>query len=111
MPAPNMSTMTTTETSEALTALAKRMIARAVARNVVDLDLLADAETLHGLAQDMGDTPANPQANALLDRVRRNSGPTEVHVKPFDLPDGYLLVIDQVGEFTCGIAPDGRVSS
>ncbi len=85
---------TTMETSEALTALAQRMVARACAQNVVDRELLDDAEKLHGLAQDVSDTPANPQANALLERVRLNVGPSRVFTASFGLPDGYLLVTD-----------------
>jgi hypothetical protein len=31
--------------------------------------------------------------------------------EPLDLPAGYMLVTFVVGWFTCGIAPDGGVSS
>jgi len=31
--------------------------------------------------------------------------------EPLDLPTGYILVTFVVGGFTCGISPDGSVSS
>jgi hypothetical protein len=49
-------------------------------------------------------------ALARLMRARANSNVTVVR-EPFDLPAGYLLVTFVVGGFTCGIAPDGSVSS
>lgn len=60
----------------------------------------------------------NPQANALLERCRRNCISTVV-MDPDGgspgqgLPDGYLYVVEQGCErgFEVGIAPDGRVSS
>lgn len=107
-----MSTTTTASTSDTLMALAQRMSLRACAQNVVDRETLADAETLAGIAQGMSDTPADAQANALLDRVQRNQGPSRVFKAPAGgLPDGYLLVIEGDNGFECGIAPDGRVSS
>jgi hypothetical protein len=56
---------------------------------------------------------ADPQANALLERVKR-AGSAIVNAQPGDLPHGYLYVIEEpYGErpFHCGIAPDGSVSS
>jgi|GEM_PF-6106272 hypothetical protein len=52
------------------------------------------------------------QALALA-RLMRDRPDSNVSIlrAPFDLPDGYLLVMFAVGGFTCGIAPDGRVSS
>ncbi len=52
------------------------------------------------------------QALALA-RLMRERTDSNVNVvrEPFDLPAGYLLVVFVVGGFTCGIAPDGRVSS
>jgi hypothetical protein len=49
-------------------------------------------------------------ALARLIRGRTNSNVNIVRA-PFDLPTGYLLVTFVVGGFTCGIAPDGSVSS
>ncbi len=49
-------------------------------------------------------------ALARLMRGRTNSNVNIVRT-PFDLPAGYLLVTFAVGGFTCGIAPDGSVSS
>lgn len=51
--------------------------------------------------------PTVPQANALARR-----GPTVVRIvaRPFDLPPDYLLVEYEDG-FTCGISPEGDVSS
>jgi hypothetical protein len=59
---------------------------------------------------------ANPQANALLERVKRNAKDAASHVlyEPFGLPKGYVLVREWSGgqyRFECGIAPDGSVSS
>ncbi len=59
---------------------------------------------------------ANPQANALLDRVKRNGNFSYVYRAPAGgLPDGYLLVIEHAQDgpfgFECGVAPDGSVSS
>lgn len=63
---------------------------------------------------------ANPQANALLERCRRNEAST-VTMHPeggspgWGLPDGYVYVVEarlrRDHAFECGIAPDGRVSS
>jgi hypothetical protein len=52
------------------------------------------------------------QAQALARPMRGRPG-SDVHIVrgPFDLPAGYLLVTFVVGGFTCGIAPDGSVSS
>lgn len=49
-------------------------------------------------------------ALARLMRGRTNSNVTIV-CAPFDLPPGYVLVTFLLGGFTCGIGPDGRVSS
>jgi hypothetical protein len=49
-------------------------------------------------------------ALAWLMRGRTNSNVNVVR-DPFDLPAGYMLVTFVVGGFTCGIAPDGSVSS
>jgi hypothetical protein len=49
-------------------------------------------------------------ALARLMRGRTNSNVSIVHGR-FDLPAGYLLVTFVLGGFTCGIAPDGSVSS
>jgi hypothetical protein len=49
-------------------------------------------------------------ALARLMRGRTNSNVSIVR-EPFDLPAGYMLVTFVVGGFTCGIAPDGNVSS
>lgn len=63
---------------------------------------------------------ADPQANALLERCKRNTvsqvyAATKDGVAPGGLPTGYLLVVECVAGkphgFECGIAPDGRVSS
>lgn len=57
----------------------------------------------------------NPQANALLHRVKVNKA-SRVYCPPgAGLPDDYVLVIEANPPgnhaFECGIAPDGRVSS
>jgi hypothetical protein len=54
----------------------------------------------------------DPQASSLarLMRARVDSNVNIVR-EPFDLPAGYILVTFVVGGFTCGIAPDGTVSS
>lgn len=60
----------------------------------------------------------NPQANALLERCRRNRI-SSVAMDPDGgspgqgLPNGYIFVVEQGRErgFEVGIAPDGRVSS
>lgn len=49
-------------------------------------------------------------ALARLMHGRPNSN-VSIAREPFDLPAGYLLVTFVVGGFTCGIAPDGSVSS
>jgi hypothetical protein len=49
-------------------------------------------------------------ALARLMRGRRNSNVT-IAQRPFGLPTGYVLVRFVAGGFTCGIAPDGSVSS
>ncbi|MGO8906752.1 MAG: hypothetical protein ACLQMH_14205 [Solirubrobacteraceae bacterium] len=52
------------------------------------------------------------QALALA-RLMRGCTNSNVNIirEPFDLPAGYILVTFVVGGFTCGIAPDGSVSS
>lgn len=52
------------------------------------------------------------QALALA-RLMTNREPSNVSiaVAPFDLPAGYWLVRFERSGFTCGIAPDGSVSS
>lgn len=54
----------------------------------------------------------NVQALALA-RLLRGRESTGVHIatEPFDLPDGYWAVEFLRDGFTCGIAPDGSVSS
>ena len=54
----------------------------------------------------------DPQAWALA-RLMRDRVDSNVNIvrEPFDLPAGYILVAFMVGGFTCGIAPDGSVSS
>ncbi len=49
-------------------------------------------------------------ALARLMRGRSNSN-VNIMREPFDLPAGYVLVTFVAGGFTCGIAPDGSVSS
>ena len=49
-------------------------------------------------------------ALAHLMRDRPNSNVSIVRA-PFDLPERYLLVTFAAGGFTCGIAPNGDVSS
>ncbi len=52
------------------------------------------------------------QALALARLMRaRSDGDVRIVREPFDLPPGYVLVTFVVGGFTCGIAPDGCVSS
>ena len=52
------------------------------------------------------------QALALARLMRQRPGSNVSIVRePFDLPDGYMLVTFAAGGFTCGIAPDGSVSS
>lgn len=51
----------------------------------------------------------DPQAEALLHRIKTSKCGTFAY-EPFDLPEGYVLVRANDG-FTCGVAPDGRVSS
>lgn len=59
-----------------------------------------------------GHAITDEQALALA-RLMRERTDSNLHVVrgPFDLPPGYLLVTFVVGGFTCGIAPDDRVSS
>jgi hypothetical protein len=54
----------------------------------------------------------DPQARALarLMRARVDSN-VSIAREPFDLPAGYILVTFVVSGFTCGIGPDGSVSS
>ena len=54
----------------------------------------------------------NPQALALA-RLMRSRLDSNVSIAraPFDLPAGYILAMFVLGGFTCGIAPDGSVSS
>lgn len=79
------------------------------------------AVTLEGHAATLGDIiaranivprdrielPTVEQANAL---ARRGASVKLIAHRPFDLPADYLLVEYEDG-FTCGIAPDGSVSS
>ncbi len=51
------------------------------------------------------------QALAFARLMRGRSSNANLIPEPFDLPTGYVLVIFAVDGFTCGIAPDGRVSS
>lgn len=52
------------------------------------------------------------QALALARLSRSREANFSVHLRPFDLPDGYIMVVfsDQT-QFTCGISPTGDVSS
>lgn len=54
--------------------------------------------------------PTKEQLNALAPRIREGHMVTMAAARPFDLPEGYLLVAFEDG-FTCGIAPNGDVSS
>jgi hypothetical protein len=58
----------------------------------------------------MTDEQALALARLMRERSNSNSNVNVVR-EPFDLPAGYLLVTFMVGGFTCGIAPDGSVSS
>jgi len=59
-----------------------------------------------------GQPMTDEQALALA-RLMRGRANSNVNIirEPFDLPTGYLLVTFVIGGFTCGIAPDGSVSS
>ena len=48
-----------------------------------------------------------------LARLMRGRTDSNVNIvtEPFDLPAGYILAMFVLGGFTCGIAPDGSVSS
>jgi hypothetical protein len=54
----------------------------------------------------------DPQARALA-RLMDGRVDSNVNIarEPLGLPAGYILVTFVVGGFTCGIAPDGSVSS
>lgn len=63
--------------------------------------------------RDAAQEPTNVQGLALsrLMRDRPNVAVT-ITRRPFDLPEGYWLVVfDSDPRFECGIAPDGSVSS
>lgn len=73
-------------------------------------------DTANELAKVTGallDEPTNVQALALarLMRDRPHSGGCSINTEPFDLPNGYWLVVFTLSGFTCGIAPNGDVSS
>jgi hypothetical protein len=52
------------------------------------------------------------QALALARLARDREANFSVHRAPFDLPTGYIMVVfSDRTQFTCGIAPDGSVSS
>jgi len=52
------------------------------------------------------------QARALARLMRDRTGSdVQIRTAPFDLPAGYVLVTFLASGFTCGIAPDGTVSS
>lgn len=58
------------------------------------------------------DYTTSVQALALASLVRQRAEESVVmRTRPFDLPDGYWLVTFEPSGFTCGIAPDGSVSS
>lgn len=59
------------------------------------------------------DEPTSVQGLALasLMRDRPHSGGCSINTEPFDLPNGWWLVTFTLSGFTCGIAPDGSVSS
>jgi hypothetical protein len=56
--------------------------------------------------------PTDEQGAALA-RLMRGRADSNVAIvrEPFDLPAGYMLVTFVVGGFTCGISPEGDVSS
>jgi hypothetical protein len=64
-----------------------------------------------GDGADFGFWPTgDPQNEALVRMVEQRGTPTHLNVSPFDLPAGYILVRFSDG-FTCGISPEGDVSS
>lgn len=67
-------------------------------------DIIARADIV---ARDRVELPTVEQANAL---ARRGASVKRIAHRPFDLPADYLLVEYEDG-FTCGIAPNGDVSS
>lgn len=58
------------------------------------------------------DFPTREQ-NAALERLSVNRGGESARVteRPFDLPTDYIMVVFEPSNFTCGISPDGDVSS
>lgn len=80
-----------------------------------------EASSISEFARELQDAGgANPQANALLERCRRNEASTVTMSADggspgWGLPDGYVYVVEarlrHGHAFECGIAPDGRVSS
>lgn len=64
---------------------------------------------------DAGAPYTNAQGVALAQRITDRTVRVEISTRPFDLPNGYLLVnvYDAASQrpFQCGIAPDGSVSS
>ncbi len=81
---------------------------RPSADNMSDLERGNPAPS-HGTAR-VPMTDEQALALARLMRGRMNSNVNIIR-EPFDLPAGYILVTFVVGGFTCGIAPDGSVSS
>lgn len=55
-----------------------------------------------------GDAQSTALARLMRDRPEQN---VSIMRKPFDLPDGYVMVTFAPSGFTCGIAPDGSVHS
>lgn len=78
-----------------------------------DEEWLAGAgEALANSLRELLAKPLNMQALALARLMRDRAGQhVQIHDKPFDLPDGYWLVVFDHGSFECGIAPNGDVSS
>lgn len=69
-------------------------------------DIIARANIV---SRDRVELPTVEQANALR-RARPGANVASIRHRPFDLPADYLLVEYEDG-FTCGIAPNGDVSS
>lgn len=86
---------------------ATRVVADTLEKHAATLgDIIARANVVDRYRVEL---PTVEQANALR-RGRRERQVASVQARPFDLPADYLLVTYDDG-FTCGIAPDGSVSS
>lgn len=61
----------------------------------------------------MSVTESTREQDAALERLSIGQGGEQavVEMGPFDLPPGYMLVHFPKSGFTCGISPDGDVSS